>query len=67
MPQIPAQLNDYDYIWFPVDNLAYSPNAIEQFFTLCREYKLDLSQPLLTLDSYIGVSILVANHSFILS
>lgn len=66
MSTLHTELNNYDYIWFPDDDLACSPEAIDQFFALCSQFKLDLAQPALTHDSHIGVHITVANRSFLL-
>ncbi len=61
-----SELGAYDYIWFPDDDLACEPEAIERMFRICRDFHLDLAQPALTADSHIGVSITVANQSFLL-
>lgn len=64
MATLDADIKGYEYIWFPDDDLACTPYAIEKFFGLCREHALELAQPSLTYDSHIGVSITLHNHSF---
>jgi hypothetical protein len=46
-------LNQYDYIWFPDDDLACRGDDINLLFIMCKAYSLQLAQPSLSLDSYI--------------
>lgn len=45
-------LDRYDYVWLPDDDIATTGAAIERIFALSRHYSLALSQPALTPDSY---------------
>lgn len=45
-------LDRYDYVWLPDDDIATDGASIEQIFALSRAYDLALSQPALTRDSY---------------
>jgi hypothetical protein len=56
----------YDYIWFPDDDLAAAKPAINQMFALCAELQMELAQPALTLDSYISHPITLVNSSFLM-
>jgi len=66
MTTLEPELKNYDYIWFPDDDLACAPHDIERFLNLCSEHKLELAQPSLTPDSHIGVGITVHNRSFLM-
>lgn len=50
--QLALDLDRYDYVWLPDDDIATNGAAIEQIFALSRQYDLALSQPALTQDSY---------------
>jgi hypothetical protein len=50
--QLAIDLDRYDYVWLPDDDIATNGAAIEQIFALSRQYGLALSQPALTQDSY---------------
>jgi len=61
---IQEELEPYDYVWFPDDDLVSDVHAINKFFALCDEFALDLAQPSLTLDSIVGQPITITNHAF---
>ena len=50
-------IKQYDFIWFPDDDLSISYQDIEVFFSLCREHQWTLSQPSLMRGSYFSWSI----------
>ncbi|MGE6742189.1 hypothetical protein ACQKGC_18105 [Allorhizobium pseudoryzae] len=50
--QLALDLDVYDYVWLPDDDIATTGAAIEQIFALSRRYDLALSQPALTQGSY---------------
>ena len=58
------RIADYDYVWFPDDDLMSDKASINRFFEMCREYHLELAQPALTLDSYVGHAITLRNKKF---
>lgn len=35
----------YDYVWFPDDDIAITPDQIERFFEIMAEEQLDIAQP----------------------
>jgi hypothetical protein len=45
-------IEQYDYIWLPDDDIACQGSDINHLFKMAADYKLHLSQPALTLDSY---------------
>ena len=55
----------YDFVWFPDDDLAAAKPAINQMFALCAELQLELAQPALSFDSYISHPITLVNKSFL--
>jgi hypothetical protein len=58
------ELEAYDYVWFPDDDLVTDAASINRFFDICHEFALDLAQPSLTLDSIAGHIVTLANRSF---
>lgn len=62
--ELMPELDAYDYIWFPDDDLVADAASINKFFDICREYKLKLAQPALSPDSIIGCPITTRNRSF---
>jgi hypothetical protein len=40
------ELEAYDYVWFPDDDLVADAPAINRFFDICHECALDLGNPL---------------------
>lgn len=58
------ELEAYDYIWFPDDDLVADASTVNRLFEVCREFSLDLCQPSLTLDSIAGHIITLSNKSF---
>lgn len=62
--QIMPELENYDYIWFPDDDLVADCATINKFFDICREFQLKLAQPALSPDSIIGCPITLRNRSF---
>ena len=59
-------LDQYDYIWFPDDDLACDKDGINRFFNLCHKYNLELAQPSLSMNSYATHLITIRNRSFLL-
>ncbi len=51
----------YDYIWLPDDDIACRGRDIDRLFRLAAEYRLCLSQPSLTLDSYFSWLVTLRN------
>lgn len=49
--QHPQYLDMYDYIWFPDDDLEMKKQDMNRFFDICREHRLELAQPALTVNS----------------
>jgi hypothetical protein len=48
----PHLLRQYDYFWFPDDDIMTSWENVNDLFDICRRYELQLAQPALTGDSY---------------
>jgi len=48
----PQLLNQYDYIWFPDDDIMTTWKNVDDLFQVCRDYDLQLAQPALTDDSF---------------
>ena len=48
----PQFISDYEYIWFPDDDLMATKSDINRLFNTCDEYGLEAAQPALTWDSY---------------
>ena len=55
---------DYDFIWFPDDDLAFHGLTANRLFDICREKMLDLAQPSLSKASYFSHLITLHNSSF---
>lgn len=45
-------LEAYEYVWLPDDDLSVSAEDVNSLFRLCREHRLTVAQPALTRDSY---------------
>ncbi len=45
LTRLGAQLDDYDYIWCPDDDLATSTRDINRMFQIARQYRLPIAQP----------------------
>jgi len=61
-----AQIDAYDYLWFPDDDLASDQASINRLFEICHQHDLELAQPSLTFDSIIGHPITATNKAFLL-
>jgi hypothetical protein len=48
----PDLLRQYDWFWFPDDDILTTWENANEFFNICRDFDLQLSQPALTRDSY---------------
>ncbi|MFM7853389.1 MAG: DUF707 domain-containing protein, partial [Flammeovirgaceae bacterium] len=48
----PQYLNQYDYFFFPDDDIEISLLAIHQLFIRAQQFGLHMSQPVLSKDSY---------------
>ncbi|TKT55921.1 hypothetical protein [Rhizobium sp. LC145] len=46
------ELDRYDYVWLPDDDIATDGETIDRMFDLARNYELAVCQPALTRDSY---------------
>lgn len=46
------ELDRYDYVWLPDDDIASEGETIDRMFELARTYELAVCQPALTRDSY---------------
>ena len=57
----PEFVHDYDYIWFPDDDLAMTKADINRFFDICRENELELAQPSLTARSPVTHPLVLRN------
>lgn len=57
---------NYEYIWFPDDDLQFSGHDANQYFDICRQANLDISQPSLSPRSYFSHLITLYNPNFIL-
>ena len=65
MNQLGDELLQYDYVWLPDDDLASVPENVERMFSLCLAHRFELAQPALSLDSYVGHLITLANRNFV--
>ena len=52
-------INDYDYIWFPDDDISISGDDISKMFVLMKEFDLDIGQPSMSLESYFSYLVLI--------
>jgi hypothetical protein len=59
-----GRLDQYDYVWFPDDDVAATPEAVEAIFRVARERELAVCQPALTLDSYYSHWITLVQEGF---
>lgn len=57
-------IDDYDYIWLPDDDLATDTTTINELFEYAARYRLSLSQPALTEDSYYTHEITLVDRRF---
>lgn len=60
----PAYLNDYDYFFFPDDDIETTSSNILAFFEQCQEHNLKLAQPALKADSYFSHIITIERSAF---
>ena len=60
----PSYLNDYDYFFFPDDDIETTSSNILKFFDQCRKHDLKLAQPALKADSYFSHLITVERSAF---
>ncbi len=59
-----AEIETYDYVWFPDDDLVSNVEDMNKFFAIFHEHALKLAQPALTPDSIIGCPITLRNRAF---
>ena len=59
----PQFLDDYDYVWFPDDDLEMAKADMNRFFDICKQNSLELAQPSLTARSPVTHP-LVLNNSW---
>lgn len=57
-------LDEYDYFWFPDDDIETSEDSLKTFFAIVAERRLELAQPALTANSYYADRITLANPNF---
>jgi len=62
--KLQEEIERYDYVWFPDDDLACDLATINALFDTCHEFGLNLAQPALSLDSIRGHLINLRNKSF---
>lgn len=60
----PSYLNDYDYFFFPDDDIETTASNILAFFAQCEEHDLKLAQPALKADSYFSHIITIERSAF---
>lgn len=60
----PHSLHEYDYFFFPDDDIETSAKNILSFFDACSEYGLKLAQPALKPDSYFSHLITIQRSAF---
>lgn len=61
---IRPQIEPYDYIWLPDDDLECSLDDVNRLFEICRNESLVLAQPSLTHDSYFTHAVTLHNRCF---
>ena len=59
-----TQLDQYDYVWLPDDDLEIPSQSTNKVFQWCRDFNLAFAQPALTPDSYISHLITLRNPRF---
>lgn len=62
--QNPAALTEYDYFWFPDDDIETDGDTAASFLQLCADNKFELAQPALTPDSYFAYRETIQNPQF---
>jgi hypothetical protein len=60
----PVVLDAYDWVWLPDDDIATTTASINRLFDLVAEHALEIAQPSLTWDSYVGPFITLHNPRF---
>ncbi|GEM_PF-2951534 len=60
----PESLKEYDYYFFPDDDIETTAENIQKFFALCEKFNLKLAQPALLADSYFSHDITVQRRLF---
>ncbi len=60
----PKVLHEYDWIWLPDDDIATTTPSINRLFDLVATHELDIAQPSLSWDSYVGPFITLHNPCF---
>lgn len=58
------QINHYDAIWLPDDDISTNAYDINRMFELFMQYELELAQPALTSDSYYSHKITCVNKEY---
>ncbi len=59
------EIQVYDFVWLPDDDLATDKQTINRLFALCAQLQLELAQPALSPDSFYSHPITIENKSFI--
>lgn len=62
----PDCLEDYDYFFFPDDDIETTAQTVLEFFRIATENKLELAQPALKVDSYFSHIITLARSDSLL-
>lgn len=60
----PELLNEYEYFWFPDDDIETSPEDISQFLKLAQNEGFKLAQPSLTPQSVYAYRLTISNPRF---
>lgn len=58
------QIQQYEYIWLPDDDLLCEPELVSRMFAICSDLRLELAQPALTRDSYFSHLITLQHPAF---
>lgn len=62
--QNPELLDEYEYFWFPDDDIQTKPEDIKRFFKLSQDRGFELAQPALTPNSVYAYRLTVSNPRF---
>jgi hypothetical protein len=62
--KLQPEIDAYDYVLFPDDDLVANAGTFNKFFDTCHEFKLKLAQPSLDIGGIIGCPITTHNRAF---
>jgi hypothetical protein len=57
-------ISEYDFVWFPDDDLMMQPADLSEFFEACSTLQLDLAQPAVRQDSYVTHAVTAVHEGF---